>query len=269
MEIISKKNKLIKILVNEKKLGFVPTMGGIHEGHLSLIKESIRQNKKTVVSIFINKPQFNKKHDFTAYPRIIKKDISKLKKNKVDYLFLPSNKEIYPKGINKNITIDAFGKQLCGINRPSHFEAIADVIDRFLKIIKPNSIYFGEKDMQQFKIIQSFIQKNYKNIQVIGCKTIREKSGIAYSSRNFLLSKKDKDIASKVYHLINCNKEKILKRRISTTIIENIFYSIGVDKIDYIKVINLSKTTKPFKRKSIYKIFIAYYLKSVRLIDNI
>ena len=135
MKIISSKNKLVKIIRNERNLGFVPTMGGIHLGHASLIKRSINQCNKTLVSIFINKPQFDRKSDFKKYPRVLKKDIYKLKRLKVDLLYLPKIKQIYPKGINKNIKIDSFGKKLCGKYRPRHFEAIADVIDRFLKIL--------------------------------------------------------------------------------------------------------------------------------------
>ena len=174
MKIISHKNKLVKFIQNEKNLGFVPTMGGIHLGHISLIKRSISQCNKTVVSIFINKPQFNRNHDFKKYPRALNKDIKKLKKLKIDLLYLPKNKEIYPNGQNKNIKISSLKNKLCGKNRPGHFQAVADVIDRFLKIIKPKKIYFGEKDFQQLKIIENFIKKNHSETKLIPCKTIRE-----------------------------------------------------------------------------------------------
>ena len=269
-----KSNVTVKVndyIKSKKKIGLVPTMGSLHEGHISLIKKAKQNNDVVWVSIFVNPTQFNSSKDLINYPKDLNKDIKLIKEISKDInVFSPEEGEMYSG--NPKIKVYDFenlDNELEGKFRKNHFNGVATIVSKLLSLFKPNNIYFGEKDMQQFKIIQSFIQKNYKNIQVIGCKTIREKSGIAYSSRNFLLSKKDKDIASKVYHLINCNKEKILKRRISITIIENIFYSIGVDKIDYIKVVNLSKTTKPFKRKSIYKIFIAYYLKSVRLIDNI
>jgi len=202
MKTISNKSKLIKFTHYEKNLGLVPTMGAIHQGHISLIEKCISQCEKTIVSIFINKPQFNKKSDFQKYPRLLKKDISILKKFKVDYLYLPSVNQIYPNGSNKNIKISSFRKKLCGKFRPGHFEAVVDVIDRFIKIIKPKNIYFGEKDMQQLKIIEDFIKKNNYKIKVIGCKTIREKNGIACSSRNFLLSSNEKIIASKIYKLM-------------------------------------------------------------------
>ena len=213
MKIFLSKSKLIKITNIEKKLGFVPTMGAIHSGHVSLIRKSISQCNKTIVSIFINKPQFNRINDFRSYPKVLKKDISILKKLKVDYLYLPSNKQIYPSGQNKNIKISPFAKKLCGKSRPGHFEAVVDVIDRFIKIIKPKKIYFGEKDMQQLKVIEHFVKKNHTNTKVIGCKTIRDKNGVALSSRNFLLSIKEKSIASKIYKFIINNKKKLIKKK--------------------------------------------------------
>ena len=153
MKIILHKNELSKFVQNKKNLGFVPTMGGIHAGHISLIKRSINECKKTIVSIFVNKQQFNNRKDFDKYPRGLKKDIFKLKKLKIDILYLPKDRDIYPNGYNKKITISSFKKRLCGKFRPGHFEGVADVIDRFLKIINPNKIYFGEKDFQQLKIL--------------------------------------------------------------------------------------------------------------------
>ena len=269
MKIISNKSKLIKFTHYEKNLGLVPTMGAIHQGHISLIEKCISQCEKTIVSIFINKPQFNKKSDFQKYPRLLKKDISILKKFKVDYLYLPSVNQIYPNGRNKNIKISSFRKKLCGKFRPGHFEAVVDVIDRFIKIIKPKNIYFGEKDMQQLKIIEHFVKKNNFKTKVIGCKTIRDKNGVALSSRNFLLSIKENQIASKIYKLINDNKQNLIKKKLSLVSIKRKIFMLGVRKIDYVKILDINKLTKPYKRNNKYKIFVAYYLDSTRLIDNI
>lgn len=269
MKIISTKNKLIKIIQKDRNLGFIPTMGGIHLGHFSLIKMSINQCDKTIVSIFVNKPQFNKKSDFKKYPRTLKKDIYKLKKLKVDILYLPTTNQIYPKGRNKNIKINPLAKKLCGKYRPGHFEAIVDVIDRFIKIIKPKKIYFGEKDMQQLKIVDDFIRKNHSRTKVIPCKTIREKNGVAFSSRNFLLSANEKIIASKVFKLLINKKQNLIKNKFYLKIVKRMIYKLGARKIDYIEAIDVNKLIKPFKKKGKYKIFIAYYLGSTRLIDNI
>ena len=269
MKIISSKKKLKKFMLNEKNLGFVPTMGAIHIGHLSLIEKSISQCSKTIVSIFVNKPQFNKKNDYIKYPRILNKDISLLKKTGVDYLYVPKFNQIYPSGINKNIKINSFEKRLCGKFRPQHFKSVADVIDRFVKLINPKKMYFGEKDMQQLKIIEDFIKKNHSRTKVICCKTIRDKNGMACSSRNFLLSSDEKIIASKIYKLIIKKKQSLIKRKIHLRNIKKEIFEMGATKIDYIKILDINKLIKPYRKKNIYKIFIAYYLRKTRLIDNI
>ena len=269
MKIILNKNKLKKLINNQKNLGFVPTMGALHKGHISLIKKCISQCDKSIVSIFVNKPQFNNKNDFKKYPRIVKKDITILKKLKVNYLYIPKENQIYSKGQNKNITISSFQKKLCGKFRPGHFKAVVDVIDRFIKIIKPKRIFLGEKDMQQLLIINDFVKKNHKNVKVIACKTIREKNGIALSSRNSLLSLKEKKISSKIYKLLKNSKYKILKNKITLRSIKRKIHKFGVTKIDYIKILNINKLIKPYIKNNRYKVFIAYYLRETRLIDNI
>jgi len=269
MKIFLNKNRLVKLIKEEKNLGFVPTMGSIHLGHISLFKRSISQCNKTIASIFINKPQFDRKIDYQTYPRILKNDILLLKKLKVDYLFIPSSNQIYPTGPNKKIKISSLGKKLCGKFRPGHFRAVADVIERFIKIINPKKIYLGEKDMQQLKIIEHYVKKNYNKIKVIGCKTIRERNGIPCSSRNFLLSSNEKRIASEIYRLLINKKKYLIKKKISLNKIKNKIFELGAHKIDYIKLLDINKIIKPYKRNKKYRIFIAYYLRSTRLIDNI
>ncbi len=269
MKILLKKNKLVKIVHNENNLGFVPTMGTIHKGHLSLVKRSISQCDKTIVSIFINKPQFNKANDYFKYPRVLKSDINKLRKLKVDYLYLPDDKQIYPNGQNKNIKLSNFKKMLCGKFRPGQFEAVVEVVARFIKIIKPKKIYFGEKDFQQLILINQFVKKYHKKIKVVKCKTIRENNGIAYSSRNILLSLKEKNTASMVYKLLLDNKKKIINNKKYLKIIKTKIFYLGVKKIDYIKLLNVNKLMNLSIKKKKYRIFFAYYLGSTRLIDNI
>jgi len=269
MKIILDKNKLIKFINNEKNLGFVPTLGAIHPGHAFLIKKSVRQCNKTVVSIFVNKPQFNNKNDFRKYPRNLKRDIKILKNLKVDYLYIPSEKQIYPNGPNRNIKISPLEKKLCGKNRPGHFRAVVDVVDRFIKIIKPKKIFLGEKDMQQLKIIEHFVKKKYKKVIIVPCKTIRENEGIAFSSRNFLLKISEKRIASKIYKLLLNKKKMLIKGKLSLNKLSKEILNFGIRKIDYIKIIDINKLIKPFKTDKKYKIFISYYIRSIRLIDNI
>ena len=269
MKIFSNKTRLLKIIHNKNNLGFVPTMGAFHLGHISLIKRCIKECDKSIVSIFINKPQFNKKTDFKKYPRNIKKDISILKKLKVDYLYLPTFNQLYPKGTNEKIKIDPFGKKLCGKHRKGHFEAIVDVVERFINIIRPKKVYFGKKDMQQLIIIKDFVNKNYPSVKIIGCKTVRERNGVACSSRNLLLSKNEFQAASKIYNFFIKNKKKIIKKKININFLKNIILAKGATRIDYIKVLDINKIIRPFVKKEKKKIFISYYLSKTRLIDNI
>ena len=269
MKTVFSKKKLIRLLKEQKNLGFVPTMGAIHKAHIYIIKKSISLCKKTIVTIFVNKPQFNETTDYKKYPRNIKKDISILRKSKVDYLYLPTTKQIYPSGPNRNIKISSFGKRLCGKSRPGHFKAVVDVIDRFIKIINPKKIFLGEKDMQQLKIIEAFINNNQIKTKVIGCKTIREKNGVASSSRNSLLSANDFIIASRVYKLLYKSKKLSIMKKNILKKVKNKIFQFGVKKIDYIKLLDINKQTKPFKKNKRYKLFIAYYIGLTRLIDNI
>jgi len=269
MKILYNKKKLLKFIEKEKDLGFVPTMGAIHLGHISLIKKSILQNDSTIVTIFVNKPQFSRKNDYNKYPRDLKKDINVLKRLDIDYLYIPTSKQIYPNGVNNKIKICSFSKKLCGRFRPGHFNAVVDVIDRFFKIINPKKIYLGEKDMQQLKIIEDFARRRYPQIEVVACKSIRNKNGLVFSSRNYLLSRKEKKIGSLIYKYIKKNKYKIINKIISRDEIVNTLIEFGASKVEYIDVFNLSKIIKPYIKKEHHKIFISYYFRNVRLIDNI
>ena len=163
----------------------------------------------------------------------------------------------------------SFAKKLCGKFRPGHFEAVVDVIERFIKIINPKKIYLGEKDMQQLKIMEHFISKIYNKIKIIGCKTIRERNGIACSSRNFLLSVYEKKIASKIYKILVNKKKHLIKKEISLDTIKNKILKLGVRKIDYIKLLDVNNLIRPYKKNRKYRIFMAYFLRKTRLIDNI
>ena len=269
MKLLLNIKELNRTINNEVSLGFVPTMGALHKGHLSLINKSQKTCKKTIVSIFINKSQFNKKSDYLSYPRNYKNDLQKLKKKKVNYVFMPKERDIFKNKRQRKIRLNKFSKILCGKFRPGHFHAVIDVVDRFLSIIKPKFIFLGEKDFQQLVLIQNYISKKHKT-KVISCKTIRNKNGIALSSRNFLLNYKEKKIGSKVYKLL-LNKKKYLKKKFNKQKklkkLKNKILGFGVKKIEYLKIINIKKINKLNNKK--YKLFIAYYLRNVRLIDNI
>tara|TARA_B100000965_G_scaffold271254_1_gene229471 strand:+ start:5168 stop:5977 length:810 start_codon:yes stop_codon:yes gene_type:complete len=261
-------NKLNKEVNFKANIGFVPTMGAIHKGHESLIHRSKKKCKKTLVSIFINPAQFNKKNDFNRYPRKLANDIKILKRLKVDYLLLPEFKEIYKNKKNMKISLNKKDKILCAKYRPGHFEGVLAVINQFLINIKPKYMFLGDKDYQQVLLIKNFIKKKFST-KIITCKTIRLKNLIPFSSRNLLLSnnnlKKSMLISAnlkKLHFLIKKNFEYAYK-------IEKIKKNIsklGV-KLEYLELRNKNNLSRKFN-KSNFKIFIAYYLQNVRLIDN-
>ena len=232
-----------------------------------LFTKSNKENNITIVSIFVNKPQFNKKKDFDNYPRVFSKDIKILKKSNPDYLYYPHVKEIYPKGPGKNIKISSLNNKLCGKLRPGHFKAVVDVVERFINIINPRKIYFGEKDLQQLLIIKEFLNKKYPSVKIVKCRTIREKNGIPFSSRNFLLNINQKIIASSVYKYLSKNKKNILLKKINISNIKKNILKLGVTKIDYVEVLNYNNLKRYKGSKG--KIFIAFYIGYVRLIDNL
>jgi len=188
MKLIKLKTDLIKAIEFDKSLGFVPTMGSLHDGHKTLIKKSKKNCKKTLVSIFVNPTQFNNKKDYKIYPKNLKKDLIYLKKLKVDFVYLPTIKQIYWKK-NYKIKLNRSQNILCAKFRKGHFEGVLDVLDRFVELISPQKMFMGEKDFQQFFLVKNYIENKY-DTQVYVCKTIRDKNKLALSSRNSLLNKK-------------------------------------------------------------------------------
>jgi len=268
MKIIKKSNTINKILEKYHNVGFVPTMGTLHEGHISLIRKSKKESSKTVVSIFINPKQFTKQKDFENYPKKIKEDIKICKKNNVDYLFLPSFDEIYDWSSGKkaypkikNIMEQKF--------RKNHFKGVLDVIAKLFSIIKNTKVYMGEKDYQQLHVVRQFCKINKIQSEIIACKTIRSKEGYALSSRNLLLSKDFHQIMKSVYKKMHRYKSQNLNKAFNRSFLKKDIKKAGVEKIDYIDLVNLQTFSKVRKISRKTNIFIAYYLNGVRLIDNI
>ena len=268
MKIIKTANKITLELLNKKKIGFIPTMGCLHAGHASLIRKSKKKKLLTVVSIFVNPFQFNNKKDYNKYPKTISADLKLCKKNKVDFVYLPRKKDIYPeeKIIIKN-KIHFFKKYMEGKFRPDHFEGVIEVIKRLLTRIKTNYIFLGKKDYQQLIIIKKYIESINSKIKVVPCDTIRARNGIALSSRNKLLDQESQNIAGKIINFLKKNKNQIIKSK------NNLFFlkqvkKLGADKIDYLSAFNLKKLKKTNKTSVNTRIFLAYHLNGVRLIDN-
>ena len=271
MKIFKDKHILQKEISKTKGISFVPTMGGLHKGHISLIKQSKKSKFKTLVSIFVNPKQFNKKSDYRSYPRSTKKDLKKLKNLKVDYLYIPTFKDIYGFKPREKVFLDKFSKKLCGRFRRGHFEGVLNVVNRFLEIIKPRYIYLGKKDYQQLYLIKKHIEKRKIKSKIIECKTIRENNGVALSTRNLNLNDNQMKIASKIYFYLYNLKKRIKKNYnlFNPNRIKKDLRNLGASKIDYLENYNIENFKKINRQNKKFNIFIAYYIKNTRLIDNI
>ena len=270
MKVIKNRKKIERILRGSKSLSFIPTMGSLHNGHISLIKKAKRDKNKIIVSIFVNPKQFKNNKDYKSYPRNIHKDLNLLKRHKINFVFLPSVKDIYSYKTKNDIFLDKFSKNLCGKYRPGHFKGVIDVVNRLVEIINPKKIYLGKKDYQQIILIRKHFSKNNIKIKIIECNTHRDSFGLAESSRNKSLSKTQLNIARKVPQILKKNKI-IIKRNFQNYKLNNLkrqIISLGLNKIEYLKLLNL-KTLKYPKTNENFNIFIAYYLGNTRLIDNV
>lgn len=257
-----------------KSIGLVPTMGALHEGHLALVRESIKQNDTTVVSIFVNPLQFNNPQDLEKYPRVLNEDIELLKNEGIDIVFTPSEDELYATKPIVSINFGGLAKRLEGEFRSGHFEGVGVVVSKLLHLVNPNRAYFGLKDLQQFILIKRMCADLSFPYEIVGVDTVREKSGLAMSSRNRLLSDKGKSDAAVIYKGLQHFSEGISEDKDLEALLDEInrMY-LGVDglELEYLEVIN----PKDFSRIDNYKnldelaVCVAGYVEGVRLIDNL
>jgi pantoate--beta-alanine ligase len=275
MKIFHKKSDLIdalsKLRESKSSIGFVPTMGALHSGHLSLIKKSLQNNKITVVSIFINPTQFNNTADLTAYPKNLNEDCKLLESLSNDIIvFAPEIQEIYKDGMLTNeYDFNGLDKYMEGEFRNNHFQAVATVVELLLDIVEPNSAYFGEKDYQQLKIISCI----KTNVNIIGCSTLRDKNGLALSSRNNRISLSSIEIASNIFKNLNFVKSNFNKLSIEN-LTEKVTLNINLFdqmKLEYFVIADEDKLapTTVVNVKKKYRAFIAVFVDGIRLIDNI
>lgn len=263
------------ISTQETSIGLVPTMGALHQGHLSLLKESIRNNDITVVSIFVNPTQFNNSEDLLNYPRTQENDIKKIKTVSENIiLYAPTVEDVYEgKTVSQHFDFDGLENQMEGKFRPGHFNGVGTVVKRLFEIVKPTNAYFGEKDFQQLQIIKKMVSKLNIPVNIVGCPILRESNGLAMSSRNERLSEKDKQFASIIYNTIS--KAKMQFKTKSATMISkwvnNQFKNIPDFELEYFQIAD-EATLLPCIRKNKgkqYRAFIAVYINKVRLIDTI
>ena len=262
-----------KLLANEKNIAFVPTMGNLHKGHLSLIDIAISASKIVVISIFINPTQFTSRKDLKNYPKTPDADIKLLKKYKNLIIFMPSLEEIYPENTNKKYDLPPIANELCGRTRPGHFNGVITIIDKLFDLVNPQIVIFGKKDYQQLLIVKMFTKDNYPKIEVIGGSTIRNKYGLALSSRNNLyedkqlinaanLYKELQNIVNQIKSSHNNNNSNIISK--STKKLESIGW-----EIEYIEIRKASDLSATLSKDSLLVILGAGKFKDIRLIDSI
>lgn len=278
MRVLTNINSLNQLLVNSrvsnKSIGFVPTMGALHEGHLSLVKLAQKDCDIVVCSIFINPTQFNDSNDFENYPITIEEDIKLLEEQSCDILFLPNVTEMYPQGLNtKQYQLNGIDKVLEGRKRPGHFDGVCTIVNRLFSIVKPNTAYFGEKDFQQVAVIKQMVNSLALTVQIKTGETIREKDGLAKSSRNTLLSVSQRQKATYVY--ASLQKIKSLYGKVDCTklkeMIKDDVNQVQDMQLDYVEIVN-PHSFRPLQGKGIKEeavALIAVFLGKVRLIDNL
>ncbi len=238
-----------------KKKALVPTMGALHEGHLSLVEIARKHADLVGVSIFVNPLQFGPNEDFSKYPRTLEKDLELLKKLNVDYIFTPTVEEVYPAVIDHIQADSDIANRLCGINRPGHFDGVCTVVKRLFDLLKPDIAIFGEKDYQQLMVIQEMTTRLNLPIEIIGAPIIRESNGLAMSSRNQYLSESDKKLASNIYQTLSYLSSLNSTSEIDLDQAKNKLEKMGI-KIEYLEL-------------HWDRIFIAARIGSTRLIDNV
>ncbi|SJZ72215.1 pantoate--beta-alanine ligase [Garciella nitratireducens] len=263
----------IEIKKKNLSIGFVPTMGYLHEGHLSLIKKSKEENDITIVSIFVNPTQFGPSEDFNKYPRDEKRDLQKCEENSCDIVFLPKKNEMYPQYFFTFVEVEKLGEKLCGKSRPTHFRGVTTVLTKLFHIIRPDRAYFGQKDAQQLLIVKKMVEDLNMEIEIIGCPIIREEDGLAISSRNVYLKENERKDAILLYQSLKQAEELIKKGEKDPLRIKEemkkIILSGKNNQIDYIEFVD-TKTLDPVSKiKGETLIAIAVKTGTTRLIDNI
>ena len=278
MKVVKKINSLNLILeksrIRNKSISFIPTMGALHAGHLSLGKLAQKDCDVVVCSIFINPTQFNNSNDLESYPITIEEDVKLLEEQSCDILFLPNVTEMYPQGLNtKQYMLNGIDKVLEGRKRPGHFDGVCTIVHRLFSIVKPNTAYFGEKDFQQVAVIKQMVNSLSLSVQIKTGKTIREKDGLAKSSRNILLSTIQRQKAKHIY--ISLQKIKSLFGKLDCAqlkkMIKEDINQIGDMKLDYIEIAN-PQNFRPIQGKGTKEEAVALtavFLGKVRLIDNL
>ena len=279
MQIFESKSLLNSYLTpyynSKSKIGFVPTMGALHSGHLSLLEKSVFENEITVISIFVNPTQFNNVDDLKKYPRTLDDDVKKIKSvsNKI-VIYAPTVYDIYEGNTtSKHYNFDGLENQMEGKFRPGHFDGVGTVVQRLFEIVKPTTAYFGKKDFQQLQIVEKLVEKQKLNVHIVGCEIYREKNGLAMSSRNERLTVDERENAKVIFKTLTAAKKLFGTKSANevSKFVENIFKGNDQFQLEYFEIADES-TLISYKRKNKthkYRAFIAVFVNNIRLIDTI
>lgn len=253
-------------------IGLVPTMGSLHQGHLSLINQAKKECDKVVVSIFVNPIQFGRGEDLKNYPKDTNSDLTKCKKAEVDIVFLPEQKEMYPEGFQTYVNVSKLSNHLCGLSRPCHFTGVATVVLKLLNIVNPDRAYFGKKDFQQLLVIKRMVSDLDLDTKIVNLSIIREEDGLAMSSRNKYLNRSEREKASILFNALKKGKdlakkgEKDPEKIISA--LKKMILSENIGKIDYINICNPHTLENLGRISGDILIAMAVKIGKARLIDN-
>jgi len=255
------------------KIGFVPTMGALHEGHLELVKESTEKCDITVVSIYVNPAQFSQNEDLDKYPKDFEKDSRLLSQLPIDYIFLPNNKEMYPEGYNSWVHVEELTTVLCGAKRPGHFTGVCTIVLKLVNIVKPSFMFMGEKDFQQVVVLETMLKELNVSTSIVRCKIVRALDGLALSSRNKYLTESERKLAPIIQQtILSADSEFFIGNLLKFKEFEKfITDKLGSPsfKIDYIDIVD----SQNLQRREVVshgdRLLVAVYLGSTRLIDNI
>jgi pantoate--beta-alanine ligase len=258
-------------LKSGKNIGFVPTMGYLHKGHLSLVEAARKENDIVVVSIFVNPTQFGPNEDYSRYPRDLERDLRLLEPFGVDYVFVPSVEEMYPPFYSVYVEETELSKYLCGASRPGHFRGVCTVVAKLFNIVKPTRAYFGQKDAQQFRVLRRMVENLNMDVEMIEMPIVREEDGLAMSSRNVYLNEDERKEATRLYKSLLRAKELIDSGERDVQKIKQEMFKVlehPLLRIDYVEIVD-EKTLRPVdKIESKIIIALAVFVGKARLIDN-
>ena len=276
MKVLKSKKTLIDYVERQremgKKIGFAPTMGALHQGHLSLYKAAKKENDEVISSIFVNPTQFNNPDDFQKYPKTLEKDIELLEKAGVDAVYVPNVEEMYPDGLNsKKYDFDGLENEMEGKYRPGHFDGVGTIVEELFRQVQPHNAYFGEKDYQQLAIIKKMVEKTKLPVKIHGVPTLREEDGLAMSSRNVRLTETQRKEATIIYETLTKVKEwfKVISLEEIKQRVTEIFKNSNFE-LEYFVIADEEtlKEANAIDEDKEYRAFIVAYADTVRLIDN-